>query len=81
MRKIEEMSISETMEALKISESNVKALLSRAKEMLREKLSGKKVSFLEDALEKAKASGYGFTSDFFISKIDKFFSKELQVVI
>ena len=43
MREIEEMSISETMEVLKISESNVKARLSRAKEMLRENLSAKQL--------------------------------------
>lgn len=41
MREIEEMSISETMEVLKISESNVKARLSRAKEILRQNISGK----------------------------------------
>lgn len=40
MREIEEMSIKETMEVLKLSESNVKIQLSRAKEMLRENLTG-----------------------------------------
>ena len=43
MREIEEMSIRETMEVLKISESNVKARLSRAKEMLRENLGSKQL--------------------------------------
>lgn len=43
MREIEEMSTRETMEVLKLSESNVKIRLSRAKEMLREKLTGKKL--------------------------------------
>jgi RNA polymerase sigma factor (sigma-70 family) len=43
MREIEEMSIIETMEVLNLSESNVKIRLSRAKEMLREKLAGKKL--------------------------------------
>lgn len=40
MREIEEMSTKETMEVLKLSESNVKIQLSRAKEMLRENLTG-----------------------------------------
>ncbi len=40
MREIENMSISETSECLQISESNVKVRLNRAKEMLRENLSG-----------------------------------------
>jgi len=39
MREIEEMSISETMDVLKLSESNVKVRLNRAKEMLRDNLS------------------------------------------
>ena len=43
MREIEEMSIHETMDVLNLSESNVKIRLSRAKEMLREKLDGKKL--------------------------------------
>lgn len=43
MREIEEMSIQETMEVLNLTESNVKIRLSRAKEMLREKLAGKKL--------------------------------------
>jgi RNA polymerase sigma factor (sigma-70 family) len=43
MREIEEMSTTETMEVLSISESNVKIRLNRAKEMLREKLAGKKL--------------------------------------
>lgn len=43
MREIEEMSIHETMEVLNLSESNVKIRLSRAKEMLREKLAGKRL--------------------------------------
>lgn len=43
MREIEEMSTRETREVLKLSESNVKIRLSRAKEMLREKLTGKKL--------------------------------------
>lgn len=43
MREIEEMSTRETMEVLKLSESNVKIRLSHAKEMLREKLTGKKL--------------------------------------
>jgi RNA polymerase sigma factor (sigma-70 family) len=43
MREIEEMSTIETMEVLNLSESNVKIRLSRAKEMLREKLAGKKL--------------------------------------
>jgi len=43
MREIEEMSTHETMEVLSLSESNVKIRLSRAKEMLREKLTGKKL--------------------------------------
>ncbi len=38
MREIQEMSTSETMEVLNISESNVKIRLNRAKEMLRENL-------------------------------------------
>jgi RNA polymerase sigma factor (sigma-70 family) len=38
MREVEEMSISETSESLEISENNVKARLSRAKEMLRNNL-------------------------------------------
>jgi RNA polymerase sigma factor (sigma-70 family) len=42
MREIEEMSTHETMDVLNLSESNVKIRLSRAKEMLREKLAGKK---------------------------------------
>ena len=37
------MSTIETMEVLSLSESNVKIRLSRAKEMLREKLAGKKL--------------------------------------
>lgn len=40
MREIEEMSTSETMEILNLGESNIKIRLSRAKEMLREELSG-----------------------------------------
>lgn len=40
MREIEEMSTLETMEVLSISESNVKVRLNRAKEMLRNELSG-----------------------------------------
>lgn len=43
MREIEEMSIHETMDVLNLSESNVKIRLRRAKEMLREKLDGKKL--------------------------------------
>lgn len=43
MREIEEMSIKETMDVLNISESNVKIRLSRAKEMLRENLTEKKL--------------------------------------
>ena len=43
MREIEEMSTQETMDVLSLSESNVKIRLSRAKEMLREKLAGKKL--------------------------------------
>lgn len=43
MREIEEMSTKETMEILKLSESNVKIQLSRAKEMLRENLTGKEL--------------------------------------
>lgn len=43
MREIEEMSTHETMEVLNLSESNVKIRLSRAKEMLREKLGSKKL--------------------------------------
>jgi RNA polymerase sigma factor (sigma-70 family) len=43
MREMEEMSTIETMEVLNISESNVKIRLSRAKEMLREKLDGKRL--------------------------------------
>ena len=43
MREIEEMSTHETMDVLNLSESNVKIRLSRAKEMLREKLGGKKL--------------------------------------
>jgi RNA polymerase sigma factor (sigma-70 family) len=39
MREIEEMSTSETMESLSITESNVKVRLTRAKEMLRSMLS------------------------------------------
>ncbi len=38
MREIEDMSISETMEALNLSEANVKVRLTRAKEALRENL-------------------------------------------
>ncbi len=40
MREIEEMSTSETMGVLNLSESNVKIRLNRAKEMLRGNLSG-----------------------------------------
>lgn len=40
MREIQEMSTSETMEVLNLGESNIKIRLSRAKEMLREGLSG-----------------------------------------
>lgn len=40
MREIEEMSINETMGALSLSESNVKVRLNRAKEILRNNLSG-----------------------------------------
>jgi len=40
MREVQEMSTSETMEALSIGESNVKIRLNRAKEMLRTELSG-----------------------------------------
>lgn len=43
MREIEEMSTKETMEVLNISESNVKVMLNRAKEMLRESLTDKKL--------------------------------------
>jgi RNA polymerase sigma factor (sigma-70 family) len=43
IREIEEMSTHETMNVLNLSESNVKIRLSRAKEMLREKLAGKKL--------------------------------------
>ncbi len=43
MREIEEMNTIQTMEVLNLSESNVKIRLSRAKEMLREKLTGKKL--------------------------------------
>jgi RNA polymerase sigma factor (sigma-70 family) len=43
MREVEEMSTIETMEVLSLSESNVKIRLSRAKEMLREKLTGNKL--------------------------------------
>jgi RNA polymerase sigma-70 factor (ECF subfamily) len=39
MREVENMSTSETMESLNISESNVKVRLNRAKEMLRDSLS------------------------------------------
>ncbi|HTD98138.1 MAG TPA: RNA polymerase sigma factor [Mucilaginibacter sp.] len=40
MREIQEMSTSETMEVLNLGESNVKIRLNRAKEMLRNELSG-----------------------------------------
>jgi RNA polymerase sigma factor (sigma-70 family) len=40
MREIQEMSTNETMEVLNIGESNVKIRLTRAKEMLRNELSG-----------------------------------------
>lgn len=40
MREIQELSTSETMEILELGESNVKTRLNRAKEMLRENLSG-----------------------------------------
>lgn len=40
MREVEEMSTTETMETLNLSESNVKVRLNRAKEMLRDTLSG-----------------------------------------
>ncbi len=43
MREIEEMNTIQTMEVLNLSESNVKIRLSRAKEMLREKLTGKEL--------------------------------------
>ncbi len=43
MREIEEMSTIETMEVLNLTESNVKIRLSRSKELLREKLAGKKL--------------------------------------
>ena len=39
MREIEEMSVKETMDALNLTESNVKVRLNRAKEMLRMALS------------------------------------------
>jgi len=39
MREVEEMSVSETMECLSLTESNVKVRLNRAKEMLRDTLS------------------------------------------
>ena len=40
MREIQEMSTNETMEVLSLGESNVKIRLTRAKEMLRDELSG-----------------------------------------
>jgi RNA polymerase sigma factor (sigma-70 family) len=40
MREMEEMSVNETMLALKLTESNVKVRLNRAKELLRSNLSG-----------------------------------------
>jgi RNA polymerase sigma-70 factor (ECF subfamily) len=40
MREIEGMSVAETSESLEISETNVKVRLNRAKEMLRESISG-----------------------------------------
>ena len=40
MREVEDMSTMETMECLNLSESNVKVRLNRAKEMLRDSLSG-----------------------------------------
>ena len=40
MREIQEMSTNETMEILNLGESNIKIRLSRAKEMLRDELSG-----------------------------------------
>jgi RNA polymerase sigma factor (sigma-70 family) len=40
MREIQEMSTNETMEVLNLGESNVKVRLNRAKEMLRDELSG-----------------------------------------
>jgi RNA polymerase sigma factor, sigma-70 family len=46
MREIEEISTHDVMEVLNISESNVKIRLSRAKEMLREKIAGKKLKEL-----------------------------------
>jgi RNA polymerase sigma-70 factor (ECF subfamily) len=41
MREVEDMSIGETMECLSLTESNVKIRLSRAKEMLRDSLTGR----------------------------------------
>ncbi len=42
----------------------------------------KKVRFLEEGLEYAKnEGGFGFTIDNFMFKIDKFFSKESNVVL
>jgi RNA polymerase sigma-70 factor (ECF subfamily) len=40
MREVEGMSVADTSECLRITETNVKVRLSRAKEMLREKISG-----------------------------------------
>ena len=42
----------------------------------------KKVRFLEEGLEHAKKEGgFGFTIDYFMFKVDKFFGKESNVVL
>ena len=42
----------------------------------------KKVRFLEEGLEYAKREGgFGFTIDYFMLKVDKFFGKESNVVL
>ncbi|MBD0294464.1 MAG: sigma-70 family RNA polymerase sigma factor [Flavisolibacter sp.] len=46
MREMECMSVKETMDVLKLTETNVKVRLNRAKEMLRENLGGKKFNEL-----------------------------------
>lgn len=40
MREVEGMNVAETSESLEISQTNVKVRLNRAKEMLRERISG-----------------------------------------
>lgn len=40
-----------------------------------------KVQFLEDGIKKAKQTSRGFSASFFMHHIDKFFSRNMNVVI